>query len=115
MRIPTPLYALGAAAAIAALAGCSGGASAVNPMQASQTNQSRQRVSPMSMSHVPSLMAPAKLALIRPSSVQPKGWMSKDATSGLSLLYASQFFTSDIQSTVKPGPARAPLARSSMV
>jgi hypothetical protein len=107
MRIPTPLYAFGAAAAIAALAGCSGGTSAVNPIAGTQSGH---QVSPMSMSHVPSLMSPAKLALIHPSTVQPKGWMSKDVGgSGLALLYVSQFYTSDIQVYRQTGTGQSPV------
>jgi hypothetical protein len=106
MRIPTPLQALGAAAAIAALAGCSGGASAVNPIAGSQSGH---QVSPMSMSRVPSVMNPAKFALIHPSTVQPKGWMSKDVGSGDALVYASQFFSSDIQIYRQTGTGQSPV------
>ena len=109
MRIPTPLYAFGAAAAIAALAGCSGGASAVNPMQGSQPTQTAQHVSPMAVSHVPSVMNPAKMMLVHPSGVQPKGWMSKDVATGLSLLYVSQFYTNDIQVYRQTGTGQSPV------
>jgi hypothetical protein len=109
MRIPTPLYALGAAAAIAALAGCSGGASAVNPIAGGSTGQTAQHVSPMSVSRIPSMMNPAKMALLHPSRVQPKGWMSKDVATGDSLLYASQFFTSDIQVYRQSGTGQSPV------
>jgi len=109
MRIPTPLYAFGAAAAIVALAGCSGGTSAVNPITGAQPNHSGQHVSPMSMSRVPSLMSPAKLALIHPSFGHVQGWMSKDVGSGDSLLYVSQFYTSDIQVYRQSGTGQSPV------
>ena len=108
MRIPTPLYALGAAAALVALAGCSGGSSAVNPTASNLANGNH--VSMMSVSRVPSLMNPAKMSLIRPSTVQPKGWMTKGiAGSGLSLLYASQFYTNDIQVYRQSGTNQSPV------
>ncbi len=110
MRIPTPLYALGAAAAIAALAGCSGGASAVNPLVGGNTaSQAGRTVSPMSVSRVPNVMNPSKLALIRPSTVQPKAWMSKDLSASDTLLYVSQFYSSDIQVYQQTGTNQSPV------
>jgi DNA-binding beta-propeller fold protein YncE len=107
MRIPTPLYALGAAAAMTFLAGCSGGTSSVAPVGGA-SNLSHARV--LNVAHVPSLGAPSFQNLVHPS--QPgsmHSFMSPDAAGITPTLYVSQFYTNDIQVYKQGGTNQSPI------
>src|SRR4029077_6219095 len=108
MRIPTPLYALGAAAAMTILAGCSGGTSSVAPVGGS-SNLSHARVA-VDVAHVPSLNAPSFQNMLPPS--QPgsmHSFMSPDASGITPTLYVSQFYTNDIQVYRQGGTNQSPI------
>lgn len=106
MRIPTPLYALGAAAALL-LAGCSGVGS--SGATSSLVPTGSQPLAHAFKVAVPSMVAPSIQALIHPNPAPVKAWMSPKKNSG-NLLYASQFYSNDVQIYDQVGSNQSPIA-----
>jgi len=104
MRIPAPLFALGAAAAIA-LAGCSGGGSAVSPSGSGLMGVVQHPN--YQMPHVNNALSMKNLTTLLSS----KQYVSNDAGCGTgALIYASQYYTNAVQIYKQAGTNQSPCA-----
>lgn len=105
MRIPAPLFALGAAAAIA-LAGCSGGGSAVSPMTGSGLQGVVQHPN-YQLPHTGSFLTVKGLTDL----VSHTPYVAPNAGCGTgALVYASQYYTNAVQIYKQAGSAQSPCA-----
>ena len=107
MRIPIPMYALGAAAAMALLAGCSGATSTVAPAVGAMSRSSTHNYQG---NRVPMLAAPSFQSLMHPGKPGAMhAFMSRDAAGITPTVYVSQFNTSSIQVYRQGGTNQNPI------
>jgi DNA-binding beta-propeller fold protein YncE len=105
MRIPAPLFALGAAAAIA-LAGCSGG-SAVSPSMGTGAQGVISHPVNYSLPHVNNALSMKMLTNL----LGGQRYVSTDAGCGTgALVYASQYYTNAVQIYKQAGSGQSPCA-----
>jgi len=106
MRIPAPLFALGAAAAIA-LAGCSGGSTSVSPSMGTGLQSVVQHPVDFQLPHTGNFLTVKGLTELgsRVPYVAPNTGCGTGA-----LMYASQFYTSAVQIYKQAGSAQSPCA-----